>query len=241
MMENLYHILGVPENAGDEEIKKAFRMLAKQYHPDISKGDSDRFRKISHSYKILSNRESRKDYDKTLRNFNRKRGEFGTYTKDSYSVEGKHLKNLLKEIINQGHFTDIKISYKEKHLFTISFPMAVALMTLGLIKAPIAFLLTQIGFSAFFKIEVTNQLADMYGRAIEYHSVGRITEAEYLYKEILERSEYFIPALLNLGILYRQRGNDKKAVQCFRQVLEITPYGDIGDMARKNLAEIRGF
>ncbi|MDM8524461.1 DnaJ domain-containing protein [Desulfococcaceae bacterium HSG8] len=240
-MENFYNILSIQENAGDEDIKKAFRMLAKQHHPDISKGDSEKFRQVSHAYKILSNPEARKDYDKTLDNFRRKTGDLGNYTKDTYTVEGRHLKKLIKEIINQGHLTGIKVSYKGKSLFSMSFPVAVAFTLIGLIKAPIVFLAAQIGLSAFFEIEVVNPVMVMFNEAIEFHRVGRITEAEHLYKKVLARSEYFVPAYLNLGMLYRQRGENKKAAQYFRKVLEIAPYGVIGDTARENLAEIRGF
>ncbi len=240
-MENLYQIIGVPENAGDEEIRKAFRMLAKQHHPDISKDNGEKFRQISRAYKILSNPEARSDYDKTLMNFRRQTGDFSHYTKNSYKVQGSQLKKLIKEIVNQGRLTDLKISYKGKTLFDMSFPVAAMVMIIGIIKAPLVFLVAQLGFSSLFEIEVNNPTAVMFNEAVECHNFGRIADAERLYKKILERSEYFMPACLNLGILYRQRGENNKAVQCFRQVLETVPYGSIGDMARKNLTEIRGF
>jgi|GEM_PF-1705828 curved DNA-binding protein CbpA len=240
-MKNLYHTLGIKEDAGAEEIKKAFRMLAKQSHPDISKGDSEKFREITHAYKILSNPEARKDYDRTLGNFHAQTGDFTNYTQNSYTVHGKDIIKLIKEIMRYGFFTDIKISYKDKFLFSMSLPAAAGITLIGLIKAPILFLIGQAGLSAIFNIEVNNQIVIMFNEAVEYHNLGRIAAAEELYKKILERSEYFIPARLNLGILYRQRGNDRMAVQCFRQVLEISPYGSIGEAARKNLSEIRGF
>ncbi len=240
-MENFYNILGIPENADDKEIKKAFRTLAKQCHPDTAKGDSAKFRQINNAYKILSNPESRYDYDKTLGNFHSKTGNFGNYTENTYNVQGKHLKKLLKEIINHGHLTSVKINYKGKTLFSLSFPMATAITMLGLIKAPIAFLIVNLGLNAVFEIEVTNQVIVMYNQAIGHHGAGRIIEAERLYNRILQRSEYFVPAYLNLGTLYRQRGENTKAAQYFKQALEIAPYGDIGEIARKNLNELRGF
>lgn len=240
-MKNLYHTLGVEEKAGAEEIKKAFRMLAKQHHPDISKGGSEKFREITHAYKILTNPEARKDYDRTLDNFRAQTGDFANYTEHSYTVSGKDIIRLVKEIVRHGSFTDIKVSYKDRHLFSMSLPVAAGVTIIGLLKAPILFLIAQAGVSALFKVEVNNEVIRMFNEAVEYHNLGRITAAEELYKKILERSEYFIPARLNLGILYRQRGNDKMAVQCFREVLEIVPYGSIGDEARKNLSEMRGF
>ncbi len=61
-----YEILGIPRTASDEEVKKAFRNLAKKYHPDANKSDpsaADKFKEVSEAYQILSNAEKRKMYD----------------------------------------------------------------------------------------------------------------------------------------------------------------------------------
>ena len=66
MSEDYYQILGVQKNAGDEEIKKAYRKLAMKYHPDHTKGDKsaeEKFKKISEAYAVLSDKEKRKEYD----------------------------------------------------------------------------------------------------------------------------------------------------------------------------------
>jgi len=240
-MDNFYNILNIPEDSGNQDIKDAFRKLAKQYHPDMARGDSEKFRQISHAYKVLSDSESRNDYDKTLSNFQRKTSAFGDYTKSTYTVQGKHLKALVKEVISQGDATGLTIRYKGKELFSLSFPTAAVVILIGLLKAPIAFLLFQAGLVAFFEIEVTNQVISLFNEAVECHNTGRITEAERLYKNILRKSEYFMPARVSLGLLYRQRGENRKAVQCFRQVLETAPFGEIGEIARRNLSELRGF
>lgn len=65
-MKDYYKILGVPRGASTGEIKKAYRRLAKQYHPDVNKGDKDaeeRFKEISEAYNVLSDSEQRKKYD----------------------------------------------------------------------------------------------------------------------------------------------------------------------------------
>lgn len=65
-MENYYEILGVNKNATNEEIKKAYRKLALNYHPDTNKGDKaceEKFKKIQNAYKILSNSKERQKYD----------------------------------------------------------------------------------------------------------------------------------------------------------------------------------
>lgn len=61
-MEDYYQILGVPENADDETIKKAFRELAKKYHPDRG-GDAEKFKKIVEAYRVLSDKNLRREYD----------------------------------------------------------------------------------------------------------------------------------------------------------------------------------
>ncbi|MDM8516635.1 DnaJ domain-containing protein [Desulfobacterales bacterium HSG16] len=241
-MDNFYHILNVSENAENQDIKKSFRSLAKQYHPDTSSlGDSEKFRKISHAYKILSDPASRYDYDKALNNFREKTGGIGDYTSHVHTVDGKHLKRLLKEILNQGHLTSIAIRFKGKKLVEFSAPMAAGITLIGAIKAPIAFLLLNIGVASFFEVEVTNQVITMYKKAFSSHESGNIIEAEGLYRNILKQSEYFVPAHMNLGMLYRQRGESKKAVQCFTKVLDMSPFGEIGDIARRQLKELRGF
>lgn len=61
-MEDYYEILGVPENADEETIKKAFRELAKKYHPDRG-GDAEKFKKIVEAYRVLSDKRLRAEYD----------------------------------------------------------------------------------------------------------------------------------------------------------------------------------
>ncbi|AOR23471.1 J domain-containing protein [Clostridium taeniosporum] len=68
-MKNYYKILGISENANKDEIKKAFRNLAKKYHPDKNKDNADAiemFQQINEAYEILSNELSREEYDKKL-------------------------------------------------------------------------------------------------------------------------------------------------------------------------------
>jgi len=60
-----YAVLGVPRDASADDIKKAFRKLARQYHPDVSKspGAETKFKEINESYEVLSDPEKRKRYD----------------------------------------------------------------------------------------------------------------------------------------------------------------------------------
>lgn len=66
MTKDLYNILGVSKNAGENEIKSAYRKLARKYHPDLNKDNKDaaeRFKEISCAYDILGDKEKRKKYD----------------------------------------------------------------------------------------------------------------------------------------------------------------------------------
>lgn len=64
--KNYYETLGVPENAREEDIKKAFRRLAKKFHPDVNPGNKAaeaRFKEINEANGVLSDRKKREEYD----------------------------------------------------------------------------------------------------------------------------------------------------------------------------------
>src|SRR3989344_7349766 len=66
MSKDYYKILGVERGASKDEIKKAFRKLAHQYHPDKNKEDntaSQKFKEASEAYSVLSDDQKRKQYD----------------------------------------------------------------------------------------------------------------------------------------------------------------------------------
>ncbi|MGQ9475900.1 MAG: molecular chaperone DnaJ [Actinomycetota bacterium] len=65
-MKDYYAVLGVSRHADQEEIKKAYRRLARRYHPDVNRGDSEaaeRFKEINEAYEVLGDPEKRRRYD----------------------------------------------------------------------------------------------------------------------------------------------------------------------------------
>jgi molecular chaperone DnaJ len=88
---DLYSALGVPKGASADEIKKAYRKLARQYHPDKNPGDAaaeERFKEVQHAYDVLSDPEKRKAYDQ-FGSADGRRGfdpQGGTYNFDDFDL-----------------------------------------------------------------------------------------------------------------------------------------------------------
>lgn len=75
--KDYYQVLGVPRSAGPEEVRKAFRKLARQYHPDVAKNKAvaeEKFKQINEAYEVLGDPEKRKKYDDLGANWNRPGG-----------------------------------------------------------------------------------------------------------------------------------------------------------------------
>lgn len=62
-MKDYYKILGINRSASTEDVKRAYRQLAHQYHPDRPGGDEGKFKEINEAYQILSNQDKRRQYD----------------------------------------------------------------------------------------------------------------------------------------------------------------------------------
>ena len=66
-MKDYYEVLGVAKGASQNDIKQAYRKLARQHHPDVNRDDpdaADKFKEINNAYEVLSDKESREKYDK---------------------------------------------------------------------------------------------------------------------------------------------------------------------------------
>ena len=87
-----YEVLEVPRTAAKDDLKKAYRRLARQYHPDVNKNDGadERFKEINEAYEVLSNDESRAAYDRFghdgLRNGGSGFGDFGGFSSNMADI-----------------------------------------------------------------------------------------------------------------------------------------------------------
>src|SRR5690606_40895763 len=69
--KDYYNVLGVPDGAAADDIKKAYRKLAKKFHPDANPNDpqaAERFKEVGEAYSVLSDESKRKQYDTMRKN-----------------------------------------------------------------------------------------------------------------------------------------------------------------------------
>ena len=103
MSKSLYDTLEISENASQDEIKKAYRKLARKYHPDINKdsGAEEKFKEINAAYEVLSDENKKAQYDRfgdtmfggqNFHDFSRSQG------------SGANLDDILASIFGQGGF-----------------------------------------------------------------------------------------------------------------------------------------
>ncbi len=86
MKRDYYEILGIPRTSGEKDIKKAFRDLARQIHPDVNKSDPEaeaKFKEAAEAYEVLSNPETRATYD-SFGHDGLKRGGFQDFSQFSF-------------------------------------------------------------------------------------------------------------------------------------------------------------
>lgn len=97
-MKNYYEVLEVDKNASEEVIEKAYKTLAKKYHPDLQNNSDcqDKMRQINEAYEILSNDFKRREYDEKI-----KRQSVSIEEYNRIIQENNRLKKDLKRVVNQ--------------------------------------------------------------------------------------------------------------------------------------------
>lgn len=99
--EDYYEILGVSRDADEEEIKRAYRRVAKECHPDMTDGNAEateRFRKATEAYEVLRDRERRAAYDRELASREAAYGPRYYRRMDFFDLADELMWNMLREI-----------------------------------------------------------------------------------------------------------------------------------------------
>ncbi|WP_027121979.1 DnaJ domain-containing protein [[Mycoplasma] imitans] len=114
---NYYELLGVSEDASKDDIKRAFRRLAREYHPDVNKApDAEaKFKEINKAYSILSNETTRFDFDRRLK---QRRARAATYNNSPFfnqKTQNQNYYEILKVNANDS-LEKITIQYKMMRL-----------------------------------------------------------------------------------------------------------------------------
>ncbi|MCS7183983.1 MAG: DnaJ domain-containing protein [Patescibacteria group bacterium] len=114
-MEDYYKILGVPENASEEEIKKKFRELAKKHHPDFG-GNPEKFKKILEAYRVLSDKKLRQEYDqkRKMKDYGFDIGNIGFNFDDLFRTS--NLEDLIGDIFEDFFGTETRHHYEAKDI-----------------------------------------------------------------------------------------------------------------------------
>ena len=96
--KDYYAILGISNNATKQEIAKAFKSLARKYHPDVNKGDKtaeDKFKEINEAYEVLKDDEKRRQYDSLGSNWQ-------SYAHSNPSGGSSHFSDFFESIFGGG-------------------------------------------------------------------------------------------------------------------------------------------
>lgn len=110
MIANPYAVLGVDKNASKDDIKKAYRKLAKDHHPDSNGGNDKKFKEINEAYKILTDPKEKAKYEEEKFRNTQRNSPFGGFTRAQsaggfYRTNGpEDVNNIFRDFMNAGGF-----------------------------------------------------------------------------------------------------------------------------------------
>ncbi|MHB8190374.1 MAG: J domain-containing protein [Ferrimicrobium sp.] len=96
--KDYYKVLGVSSTATDKELTKAYRKLARQYHPDVNPGREEQFKEVSAAYDVLGDSAKRKEYD-SVRTMGPMAGAGGT---GNFDIHAEDLGDIIGGLFNRG-------------------------------------------------------------------------------------------------------------------------------------------
>ena len=123
-----YEVLGVDKNADDATIKKAYRQLAKKYHPDANPGEeaAAKFKEASEAYAILSDPEKRRQYDQfghAAFDGGAGGGGFDFNSFDFSDIFGDGFRDIFGDIFGGGHLRNLSPAVKKMYRLTLKKPV----------------------------------------------------------------------------------------------------------------------
>lgn len=113
-MKDYYKILNVDKKATEDEIKKAYRKLAKENHPDLHPEREEKFKEIAEAYEVLSDKKKRQEYDMGGSSFNFDYNNFDFNSYSSSSIFGDLFNDMFGSDIYRGSINaNIEITLEE--------------------------------------------------------------------------------------------------------------------------------
>jgi len=105
MPTDFYQTLGVPKSASEADIKKAYRRLAHEHHPDKDKGDASKFKEVNEAYQVLSDPQKRQQYDQFGSGYQNQAGRQG-FNGQGFDQNGFDFGSFAQGFQGQGGFDD---------------------------------------------------------------------------------------------------------------------------------------
>jgi curved DNA-binding protein len=196
--KDYYHILGVSESATFDEIKKTYRTLAFQYHPDRNPDSEEKMKEINEAYAVLSNENKRKEYDALRKNYGFfARDQFRRTYSEQDIFKDSDIFSIFEELSKQFGFTGPEDIFSRDNFYG-------SRQRIFEFKGP--------GFSGrgfFYYANTGNVKQDNIYRDIPNKRKVPQIQQSLLSKVLLKGLGYFQKkAMENLGVVIPQKGRD---------------------------------